>query len=149
EIVGNQLHNVDEVDGSVLLNSTNPALADYYVEAVMSVTNALVQMDLIGRFQDLGNFYYIEVEPGLGQLQIRRVLGGVNTPLANASFVGGIGDHVVRLALVGSILRAYVDGVLVGTAIDSSLTVAGQAGVRMGPGGSGTSSVTATWKSFV
>ena len=83
---------------------------------------------VIARYQDDGNLYYLSLR-GSHQLTIRKVVGSVATELAGQSYNAVAGQYyALRLEVVGSKLRGYVNGQLRLEAEDDSLA-AGRSGI--------------------
>jgi hypothetical protein len=119
--------------------------ADQVVEARMRVdqfgsTSPVSWAGVVARYVDARTFYYLSVRSS-HQLQIRKIVGGATTVLAAKPFTPVAGQyHRYKLLVVGSELRAYVDGVLIASATDSEIG-SGQYGV-------GTYRAAASWSSI-
>jgi hypothetical protein len=78
------------------------------------------------RFRDVDNHYYLALRTD-GRLAIRAKVGGSNSTLGSA-FDGPVAPntwYTVKLEVVGSTLRAYLDGALKGMVTDTSVTSGG------------------------
>ncbi|HEY1141197.1 MAG TPA: hypothetical protein VGE88_13460, partial [Lysobacter sp.] len=77
---------------------------------------------VFARFKDPQNFYYVSLRSG-NTVSLRKVVNGAITTLASVPFTVALNtSHRVRLEVVGTQLRAFVDGVLKLQARDSSLS---------------------------
>lgn len=82
---------------------------------------------VMARYLDDGNYYYLKV--GNGEASIRKLVDGAIFELARAPFTPGIGNwYTLRLEVVGTSLRAYIDNRFLLKATDSSHS-AGKYGV--------------------
>ncbi|NEA31751.1 LamG domain-containing protein [Streptomyces sp. SID13031] len=122
--------------------SATPSSPDYSVEADITA-KSLPTADDIGITGRVGGtsgstFYLASYHLGLfgaDGWQLNRSVNGVTTSLGNVSQTLVIGQtYRLRLDMVGSTIRMFVNGVVIATATDSSITSAGWAGVRLGSG---------------
>lgn len=129
---------------SLYYASGTPSLANYYIESVVRIVSTAA-CDLFvccGRINTGANTkYYISyntladgVSPGI---KLRKTVNGTDTALGTGFYVqpGGFNvgqDYTFKLDMNGSTIDAYIDGVLVLTATDSSITATGRAGVSGG-----------------
>lgn len=115
-------------DGGVVLNQ---ALAsnDYEAEIRTYFSGTMANRGLLARYQDLNNYYYAKVNRD-GGLSIIKKVNGVTTNLL-FKWIGGIPSsawHTLKLAVEGSQIRFYYDGVLKAEVTDGALAV-GKPGV--------------------
>jgi ELWxxDGT repeat protein len=128
-IVGNQLLAVGATGGTALVN--NVSLVDTRVQAEVSLlTTGNSRADLFARATDANNTYVgtLVANNGVFTAKIRRVVGGISTPLAMTTVNLPIGDGVLRFEASGSLLKLFVDDTLVATATDTTF-VSGKVGV--------------------
>jgi hypothetical protein len=83
--------------------------------------NASNEVGLIARWQDSNNYYYVVLTAN-GNLQLRRVLAGVDTSLESVTLTGLGTSGTLRLTAFRTKLTAWVNGVKRLTAFDSSFT---------------------------
>ncbi len=108
-----------------------PASADYYVEATITVKSSIGSTGLAGRVSTTARTYYTAyIEQGSGYVVLAKRVNGAVTSLGVSPSTYGIGDHVLRLDMVGTTIRALVGGVQVVSVVDASITAAGKAGIR-------------------
>lgn len=104
----------------------NISWTDYAVEANVKVDNwnGTNRTYVAGRYQDGNNFYAASLyNSNGGKLEIRKKVSGSTTTLATIDYPLATGTwYTVKLDIVGSTIRMYVNGVLQLTATDSSLT---------------------------
>jgi len=82
----------------------------------------------IARYKDDSNYYYVSLRSG-GTISLRKVVGGTIGVLATTGLPVALGTwYQLRLEVVGTRLRVYVNGTLTLEANDSALT-SGQMGV--------------------
>ncbi|MFE3400796.1 carbohydrate binding domain-containing protein [Streptomyces anulatus] len=128
---------------------TGPNLADTDIRAAMTVpvvaATDSIDMALMSRYQDSGTYYHAVLHchaDATIDVRIRKVVGGTYTTLSISSLLPGTyaaGDtYWIRLQTTGTSLQArgWKDGTAEpgtwqATATDSSITAAGQTGVRM------------------
>lgn len=129
------------VDGSIMTQDTTlPADADYYVEArVKSVFGGSIDgwSGLLARYTDSTHFYLLQWGRGGSGTQ-----NGLELYVNNAGFTElgkdytvSIADdtwYTIKLVIVGSRIRCYLNNKLVIGATNSALTSAGKIGVRKG-----------------
>jgi hypothetical protein len=124
-------------------SSATPSSPDYSVEADLTVKSLLTLDDvgIEGRVQVgsglTGTFYvarYHIAPLGVAQWELRRNVDGVSALLATVPQPLAVGQtYRLRLDMVGSTIRMFVNGVVVAPVSDPSpITPAGRAGVRLG-----------------
>ncbi|MBI1977613.1 MAG: Ig-like domain repeat protein, partial [Candidatus Omnitrophica bacterium] len=106
---------------------------DYDISASINFANvSRDRKGLVARFSDLNNYYYAEYTLYSGYtayFDLYRVVGGATTRLASVSGFGiSVGFNLLRLTVVGSNIKMFVNNVLKAEANDSSLT-SGRVGV--------------------
>jgi hypothetical protein len=75
---------------------------------------------VFARFKDPQNYYYLSLRSG-NTLSLRKLINGAITPLATTPFTSSIGStYQLRLEAVGTQLRAFVNGVQLLQANDTS-----------------------------
>lgn len=122
-----------------------PPSADYPVIGSFAVRSANGQSwYLLSRVDESArNFYYFGYQSGLG-LRLVRALSGF-TVLGTYGFTPVAGhSYELRLEVEGSTINGYLDGELVLTATDASVTAAGKAGVFFNDGAAVTDDSTGT-----
>jgi len=91
-------------------------------------TSPVAWFGLVARYVDSRNYYYLSARSS-GQLQIRKVVNGVVTPLKGAGFTVAPGEmHRYVFDVRGNELTASVDGVVYLRVLDDSLA-RGQYGI--------------------
>ncbi len=118
--------------------SATPASADYSVEADLIVRSNLLGDDtgVIGRLNTATTaFYMARWDQLTSSWALVRYSSGVANNLATASVPAGltVGEsYRLKLQMIGTTLNLYVNGILVTTATNSTLTAAGKAGIMDG-----------------
>lgn len=123
-----------------------PSSADYTVQADCIVKSALGTNDVCTLFartsSSVATKYILQYAYGTTSVGYLTIYGFVNGSLVLNSGVAvskwGLGTHVLRFSVIGSTLKAYVDGVLVNSTTDANITAAGYAGVALQGGGTTT-----------
>jgi hypothetical protein len=83
---------------------------------------------VFARFQDASNYYYVTLRSS-GKLELKKLVGGAATTLASKAMTVTTGTwYTVKLQIVGTSLKAYVNGVLQASATDTRFT-AGKVGL--------------------
>jgi hypothetical protein len=125
--------------------SGTPTTADYAVEADLHVKSLIAndKAGIVGRFAPVGSggedWYEASYDRTLGVWQLRKavnqVLANIGTPAAQT--LAANSTYRVRLEMIGSMMRLYVDGVLKVTHNDTAtpLTAVGKGGVVVGNSG--------------
>lgn len=113
--------------------SSIPSSPDYDVEMVVRYfTNATGAAGVIGRASTTVNTAYHAYIYSDGLLRLEKGVAGVFTQLGSYTpspvFSAG-NDYTVRLSMVGTAIKVYLDGVLRISVTDSSITATGRAGV--------------------
>jgi hypothetical protein len=87
-----------------------------------ATTNPVAWFGVVARYVDARNYYYLSIRSS-NSLQIRKVVDGVVTMLKGVTYGVTPGAyHRYQFDVLGNELTASVDGVVVATAIDDSLT---------------------------
>ena len=76
---------------------------------------------LMARFVDVNNYYYVSVRAN-GQISLRKLVGGAITVLGSVPFVASSQPMYLRLEVVGTKLRVYVNDVLLLERSDATFT---------------------------
>ncbi len=131
-LVSNQARAQDNfLDNFAYYNS--PLLtADYEVEADLSMVHASEYADgsVLGRYLDTNNYYEARMWIFGDEIQLYKRVAGVETSLGVLSFAFSRNTvYNIRLAMVGTSLKVYVDDVLKIDTTDGDLTSAGYAGI--------------------
>lgn len=135
EIVSNTLRKVSDF-GQFYVATWDPALgaspsADYDVEATVGVDNDdFGQPAVVGRWQSVGNFYGLEVNLFDNAVVLYKLVGGSFTLLDSFSVtINPNTSYTIRLSMVGSQLRGYLNDVERVSAVDTDHTATGKPGV--------------------
>ena len=76
---------------------------------------------IFARYQDANNYYRLALRSS-NKIQIRKCVGGVNTDLATATYTVATGTwYTLKLEVIGTSLKGYVNGVLQISTTDSAL----------------------------
>ena len=135
-------------DGTKVYRQSNPSTTgwrvsqagaywgDQAIEARMKVTafagsNSTYMAGLYGRYDSrpgLGCGYYVALQ-GNGQMALRKLVGTTDSTIGTAVNAGIVANkwYGLRLEIVGSTLKAYLDGVLKLSGTDTSCTAGGVA----------------------
>lgn len=127
-IYGNKVH--CGVAGGLYASGT-PASADYSVQCDYTMYTDIASIAICGRMStSASTFYYVYYLSN--ELVLAKQVNGVITSLGTD--VTGImtngNTYVLKLEMIGSAIKAYVNGVQKISATDSAITAAGKAGVR-------------------
>jgi Concanavalin A-like lectin/glucanases superfamily len=143
---GNIAEQISSADGAYRNGvgfSTNyttaaPPSADYNVEADIVVKTNNLSGDMAGVFGRLdtatNTFYMARWDSSVTRWSLVEVTAGTAATLATSTS-GAITNGVtykLRLNMIGSALKLYVDGVLTASATDATITAAGRAGIMDG-----------------
>lgn len=120
---------------TVFVSSATPPSANYTVEASIEVKSVVAgtNMGVFGRWSGTGeNFYVARYVADNDAYRLAKVVNGVGTLLA--SYPAGAAatpgkTAVVGLRMVGTTISLLVDGVVVGSQVDSTFTAAGKGGL--------------------
>lgn len=131
-----------------IYTTATPPTADYSVEADLVVKSVLAddRAGVLGRIDTATTSYYMaRWEETNNSWNIEKLLNNAASPTYLASTVNQPAlvagqAYRIKLEMVGSSLKLYVNGVLTTSATDTSLTAAGKAGLA--DGASAVSSVT-------
>ena len=83
---------------------------------------------VVGRYTDASNYYYLALRSN-NTLELKKLVGGSPTPLDSTSFTVVTGNwYTLRLEMVGTALKAYVNGSLELEATDATFA-SGEAGL--------------------
>lgn len=118
--------------------SGSPAGADYDVEADIILHNSISTLAFVaisGRLIDVNNSYQADHYLGDGAWRLIKRVSGVQTTMGSFSATL-TQDQAYRLKLnmVGTAIKLYVDGVLRVSVTDSALSAAGKSGAAIGLG---------------
>ena len=124
---------------AALILYTTPIAGDFTVKAnaeILSEPSSWNDMNIVFNYQDINDYYYVNVAQSANGAWdgIFRVQGGTVTALANwtTAFTPGT-TYALEVQKVGSVISAYSNGTLLGSATDSTFT-----GGRIGLGTSET-----------
>jgi pectate lyase len=83
---------------------------------------------VFARFKDLDNHYYVALQSN-GELKIKKKSAGNNTSISSSATatISPNTWYAIKLAVIGSTLTAYLDGVQVLTATDTEIAAGGVA----------------------
>jgi hypothetical protein len=126
----------DGVAVGVYYNDASPAGADYTVQADVIVVNnaSAAYPGVVGRMATGADTYYrlFYDQPG-GQWVLDKQVAGANTSLDTAAqSLSNSTTYEIRLEMIGTAIKGYVDDVEVLSATDSSIAAAGKAGLLLG-----------------
>lgn len=119
-------------NGNALATVGNPRNANYRVYgnvATHTVGGNFSGVSVCGRVVDHLNLYQFSVYTFSTWRLVRSVAGDV-TVIANGAIGAGDFGGVIELEMVGSSIRAYINGSQVANVVDGSLTAKGRAGVQ-------------------
>jgi Concanavalin A-like lectin/glucanases superfamily len=132
----NRVRRANSTGYSIDYTTATPPSADYSVEADLVVMSTLTadMAGVIGRLNTGSNkFYMARWEQASTSWNLIRYTNGTATNLGGAAGSLTVGaTYRVRLSMVGSALKLYVNGVLTVSATDSNFTPAGRAGIMSG-----------------
>ena len=130
--------------GNVYTADVSYPSADYDVTVTMTQLSSQVDdpIYLFVRIQDQENMYAVRLidQGGSGTCQLYKKVSGTWTALGS-TFDPPADGSVVRLEIIGTVLKFYDDGVQKASATDSGISIAGKAGIG---GGGGAELVTST-----
>ncbi len=139
-------HGVQVYNGGTVLDGQSAlSLKDVDIEAeIVDADDA----GLVGRFQSSTLYYYLRIstDTGLHPTENFRIFiqNGGHTALAagvNVVFPAEAPGHHVRFRIKGDLLEGYLDGVLVTSVTDTTISAAGKCGFRNSGGGSNISDI--------
>lgn len=109
--------------------------ANYYVEFTLTAqsTSTARPTYALVRVQDQENMYAVLINGGTNTCSLYKKVSGTWTALGSA-FSKPADGSVCKLEIIGTTLTFYDDGVSVASATDSSISVAGKAGLAAGGG---------------
>ena len=128
---GNPVYQQQSSTVDTLSSAGQAGWTNYTVEAKVNplairTTNSSAFVRLMGRFQDVNNYYYVLLGQSGGVnnvLQIKKIVGGTVTQLTSTPFTVTPGTwYTVKLSMIGNTLTAYVNGALIATATDTSFS---------------------------
>ncbi|CAI6067220.1 fibronectin type III domain-containing protein [Cohnella sp. JJ-181] len=130
---GSYVYLADNFDkGGSKSTAGEAAWTNYSVEAKIKADqwqSIYGRIGLVARFADKDNYYYVYYDNNLGQLTLRKVVGGTESIVASASLTLSTGtQHLFKLEVNGTAIKAYVNGTLKINATDASLA-SGKIGV--------------------
>jgi hypothetical protein len=131
---GNAVYTQSSTSGTTR-SVAGSTLTDQVVEAVVkpiALGSGSRNVHVYARFTNSSNHYRLALTD-TNQVEIRKVVGGTSTvlatqPLSGASTLQTSVWYNVRFELIGTSLKAFVDGALIASATDASLA-AGQIGL--------------------
>jgi hypothetical protein len=114
-----------------LATQGNPTLADYFVTADIKFATAGPAAGVVGRVSNSNNYYMLRLNQAAGKLDLIKLVNGSATTLASISQTVALNtSYTLKLAMQGSTLKGYLNGVQkFGPITDTSLA-SGQFGVR-------------------
>lgn len=115
-----------------------PPSADYSVEAVVRVVSDLGSAQVLGRVATGAQTYYAAVVSAAGDsITLFKLVAGTATQLGltYSVAIGAGTDWTIRLQMVGSSIKVFVNGTERISATDSDITAAGRVGVLFGGAG--------------
>jgi len=115
----------------ILYASGAPASADYSVECDYTRFTNTAAISIAGRIStSAATFYYVyELN---GEIVLAKQINGVITSFGFdvTGLMGNGATYRLKLEMIGSAIKVYVDGIQKISAVDSDITSAGKAGVR-------------------
>jgi calcineurin-like phosphoesterase family protein/purple acid phosphatase-like protein/fibronectin type III domain protein len=121
---GSKVYQQSSTSGDGIASAGDPIWGDYTVEArikPVSFNAAGGFVRLIGRFRDVSNYYYLLLR-STQVLELKKLAGGTATTLTSKAYTVSPGtSYTLKLELVGTSLKAYVNGQLELSATDSQL----------------------------
>lgn len=116
--------------------SGTPGGANYSVEALFFVRSTAGRQGIAGRMSTSADtFYIVDWAPGLNTLRLGKFVTGTFTQLGTATLTGVASDtKTITLKMIGTTIEALVDASSQISVTDSSISSAGQAGVRASTG---------------
>lgn len=119
---GSQVYRQSRLSSDALVRAGSSSWTNYAVEARIKPLNFNGDnrfVALIARAQSSNNYYYLALRSN-NTLELKKLVAGSSTTLASKSFtVSTLNWYSVKLEVVGTSLKAYVNGVLQLTATDS------------------------------
>lgn len=120
---------------SIYYNNATPPSADYYVEATIQHNGAGASTSLTGVCGRLATgastMYMAYYNPGTAVWLLEKLVAGTNTQLGSYSTtLAVLTSAVVKLEMIGTAIKVFIDGVERISVTDSSITAAGFAGIR-------------------
>ncbi|UKS28409.1 hypothetical protein LOZ80_05595 [Paenibacillus sp. HWE-109] len=124
---GSQVYFADNLDyGGSKASAGNTAWQNYSVEAKVKANgwgSIYGRMGLIARFVDSKNFYFVYYDDHLGQLTLRKLVNDSDSTIATVPLSLSTGvQHLFKLEVNGSSIKAYVNGTLKISAADSTFS---------------------------
>jgi hypothetical protein len=119
--------------------ATTPTSANYAVETALAVKTLVAgdALGVVGRLDPAtGAYYSARFQTSDNTWRILRTAGGTDTSLASAAAtLSGGQTYRLRFDLIGTALSLTVDGVVVASATDATITTVGKAGLQLGVNG--------------
>lgn len=117
---------------SLYTHSGSPLSADYYVQSDVSWSSSLDALPgVAARVNVAANTAYrIDIDLS-GAFRLIKVVAGVATVLATWGAATAGVTYRVRISVVGTAIKGYVDGVERLSVTDASITAAGKAGIAV------------------
>lgn len=112
--------------------SGTPASADYAVEGVIRRVTKTGNAGIAGRVDTSANTMYLVIWQGGANWELYKFVSGTGTQLGsgyNDDPADGT-DRTVKLEMIGTAIKVYVDGTERISVTDSAITAAGRAGIR-------------------
>lgn len=144
QIVSGELKNIGLNSHIITVDAPVMNTADYYVQAIIYTNPSYASgIGLIARYVDVNNYYYCVINTVAQKLIIYKREGGANTNLGEyaGGYTGG-SSYTIKFSLVGTALKAYVNGVERISITNSVFAGAGKVGLWSDYGNS-------TWNNFV
>jgi hypothetical protein len=116
-----------------------PTSADYAVSAKVTVKSMIDTVGLVGRWDTTnanGTYYMAWYNNVSTYLELVKVVNGTTTQLGTSASPTLADNDRLTLSMIGSNISLYINNVSVVSAVDSSITAAGRAGMRFGYVGS-------------
>lgn len=145
-VAGNAIRQED-VATQIAYVATTPPSADYYVQALVTpqsggsggIGGVVGRKNAAtGSTDCYGADYYDHATAGSRQWRLYKKIASVETSLGTYTENIGTTTKTLKLSMVGSAIKLYVDGVERVSATDSAVTAAGRAGVIFGASASPT-----------
>lgn len=136
-----QSNRVYAADWSLYFPSGVPATNEYDVSADLTVLSNTGAIGVVGRSLTTGSdsLYMGRYNAGTTQWELVKCTSAACTVLASTPETLAIGStYAIRLEIRDAAKKLFVNGVQKGSSTDNTITQVGRAGIRVGPGGSTT-----------
>lgn len=108
-----------------------PGAADYFISVDIIIKSAIGSTGVAGRISTSAQTYYTAyIEQTSGKVVLAKRVAGAITSLGVSTATYGVGTWTLTLDMVGTTIRALINGVQVVSVTDSSIAAAGKAGIR-------------------